>query len=98
MQNHSTPMNIMSAADDPTNLSQLDGLIIKLGRSQEPIKWFQCRFNETHGFSLDKEQLTPLTSADKQSFVPDILDQIESPVLDNMTDVPLDHSENQQIQ
>ena len=86
MPSHSTPTNIkntnkiMTACEEPSDLSRPEGSTIKLGKTQEPIKWLRNQFNEIHGFSLDQKQSEPLPSKDKQSFVPSILKQIQLPV------------------
>ena len=56
------------------------------------------KFNEIHGFNLDEEQSKPLPSEDKQSFVPDIPEQIQMPVQNHVSDVLIDHHANQQIE
>ena len=39
---HSTPTNkIMTTPEEPMDLSKINGLIIKLGKGQEPIKWLR---------------------------------------------------------
>ena len=59
-QIHSTPTNIMTAPVEQKGPSEPEGLTFKLGKTQEPIKWFRNRFNEICGFSPDQEQLEPL--------------------------------------
>ena len=49
------------------------------------------------GFELDQAQLEPLLSANEQSFVPNVLKQIQTLVRDHMSDVLVDHCANQQI-
>ena len=92
MQCHSTPTKThncatMTTQGEPLDLSKVDGLIIKPGKNQHPIKWFRCQFNQIYGLELNREQLTPLLSADKQSFVPDILEQIQTLIRNHMSEL-----------
>ena len=89
-QKHSTPTSIMT--------TPVEGLSITLDKTQEPIKWFGSQSNEICDFSLDQEQSEPLLSKDKQSSVPNILEQIQSLVRDHMSDVLIDHCANQQLE
>ena len=86
MQKHPTPTNkSMAPSDEQTNLSKLDGMTIKLGKSQDPMvpSQLQCHLELQ---SQKEDQLTFFISAGKQSFADDNLDQIKTLVLDNMSD------------
>ena len=69
MQKHSTLIDDkpVDPSDTPTDLSRLDCLAIKFGKSQDLMKWFHCHFNTIHGFSLDQDQLATLLSENQQS-------------------------------
>ena len=92
MQKHSTLMDAtsdktMATSDEQTHSSNLGGLQIKLGKSQDPISWFCCNFDAMRGFTLDRNHIAPLImSKTKWSFVEDALDQIKQAVLDHMFD------------
>ena len=93
---HSTPS--VTAPEEPSDPSKPDGSTIKLSKTQETIKWFGNQFNEIHGFCPDQEQSEPLPSKDKQSFVPDILEQIQCLVRDHMSDALINHHANQNLE
>ena len=95
MQEHST--KIMTAQEELSDLSKLDGLSINFGKTQPPMEWFCHQFNQTHSLDSNEEQTVPLLSADKLSFVPDILEQIQTLIRNHMSGALIDHHANQQI-
>ena len=88
----------MTTQEKPPHPSKLDGLSIKMGKIQPPIGWFRCQFNQTCGLDLNEEQITPLLDTDKQGFVPDIPEQIQTPIRNHVSDALINHHFNQQIQ
>ena len=62
-QHHSTPTKSMTAQEEPLDLSQLEGSIIKLGKTQHLIEWFQNQFNQICGFELNQQQPAPIGRA-----------------------------------
>ena len=89
---------IVTTQEEQTDLLQLDGLIIKSGKSQRPIKWFRNQFNQICGFEPNQEQIEPPLSDDEQSFVPDIIDQLQTMIRNHMADALIEHRANQKIE
>ena len=87
----------MTTLNEPTNLSKPEGLITEPGKTQHPIEWLRNQFDLICSFKLDQEQSEPLLSASKQSFVPDVLEQIQALVRDHMSEVLVNHCTDQQL-
>ena len=98
MQCHSTPPTIMTAQEEPPDLSKLECSIIKPDKIQHPIKWFQHQFNQLCDLELNRQQVAKLLSADKQRFVSDIPKQLQTLIRNHMSDVLIDHHTNQQLE
>ena len=72
---HSTLTMTAFVEQTDLDLSDLDGLIVELGKTQNPMRWFRCAFNEIRSFNSNSRQTQPLLSEDEQSFVDDVLDK-----------------------